>query len=130
MADVGKPLPECVYTVNLQAQHSQPLIAGTHHHRFIAQRADARFPQRLHDLLATALRESFEEIGLEPGDVEEGLQAAAAIGDDRLQQMGQGRVVPETFTHGSSADRVMWLRRGLERGSLDACDTFGAAGTR
>lgn len=67
---------------------------------------------------------------LESGDVEEGLQAAAAIGDDRLQQMGQGRVVPETFTHGSSADRVTWLRRGLERGTLEACNTFNTSATR
>ncbi|MGE0593342.1 MAG: neutral zinc metallopeptidase [Vicinamibacterales bacterium] len=65
---------------------------------------------------------------LEPGDVEEGLTAAAAIGDDRLQQQGQGRVVPESFTHGSSAQRVEWFRRGLDAGDLDACDTFSAAG--
>src|SRR5262249_19183046 len=51
---------------------------------------------------------------LEPGDAEEGLRAAAAIGDDRLQRQGQGRVVPESFTHGSSAQRVEWLKRGLE----------------
>jgi uncharacterized protein len=61
---------------------------------------------------------------LEPGDAEEGLRAAAAIGDDRLQRQSQGRVVPESFTHGSSAQRVEWLNRGLERGSVDACDTF------
>jgi predicted metalloprotease len=61
---------------------------------------------------------------LEPGDAEEGLRVAAAIGDDRLQQQAQGRIVPESFTHGSSAQRVEWLRRGLESGSLDACDTF------
>jgi predicted metalloprotease len=61
---------------------------------------------------------------LDPGDTEEGLNAAAAIGDDRLQRMGRGQVVPETFTHGSSADRVRWLRRGLDSGSVEACDTF------
>jgi hypothetical protein len=61
---------------------------------------------------------------LEAGDVEEGLAAAAAIGDDRLQQQSQGRVVPESFTHGSSAQRVEWFRRGLETGSMEACDTF------
>lgn len=64
---------------------------------------------------------------LEPGDVEEGLTAAAAIGDDRLQQQSAGRVVPESFTHGSSADRVRWFRRGLETGRIDACDTFAGA---
>jgi predicted metalloprotease len=61
---------------------------------------------------------------LEPGDAEEGLRAAAAIGDDRLQRQGQGRVVPESFTHGSSEQRVSWLRRGLESGRIDSCDTF------
>jgi uncharacterized protein len=61
---------------------------------------------------------------LEPGDAEEGLRAAAAIGDDRLQRQSQGRVVPESFTHGSSEQRVEWLRRGLTTGRVDACDTF------
>jgi hypothetical protein len=67
---------------------------------------------------------------LEAGDVEEGLTAASAIGDDRLQQQAQGRVVPESFTHGSSADRVRWFRRGLESGRVDACDTFSAPAGR
>jgi uncharacterized protein len=62
---------------------------------------------------------------LDPGDAEEGLRAAAAIGDDRLQRQGQGRVVPESFTHGSSEQRVEWLRRGLDSGRIEACDTFG-----
>ena len=61
---------------------------------------------------------------LEPGDAEEGLRAAAAIGDDRLQRQSQGYVVPESFTHGSSEQRVSWLRRGMERGQVEACDTF------
>jgi predicted metalloprotease len=61
---------------------------------------------------------------LDPGDVEEGLRAAASIGDDRLQQQSQGRVVPESFTHGSSEQRVTWLKRGLESGRLESCDTF------
>jgi uncharacterized protein len=61
---------------------------------------------------------------LEPGDAEEGLRAAAAIGDDRLQQQSQGRVVPESFTHGSSEQRVEWLRRGMESGDIDSCNTF------
>jgi hypothetical protein len=63
---------------------------------------------------------------LQPGDVEEGLRAAAAIGDDRLQRQAQGRVVPESFTHGSSEQRVTWFRRGLESGRLESCDTFSA----
>jgi uncharacterized protein len=63
---------------------------------------------------------------LEQGDVEEGLNAAAAIGDDRLQRQGGGRVVPESFTHGSSAQRVEWFRRGLTEGKLERCNTFGS----
>ena len=61
---------------------------------------------------------------LEPGDVEEGLAAAAAIGDDRLQRRATGTVQPESWTHGSSEQRVQWLRRGLESGNLKHCDTF------
>jgi predicted metalloprotease len=60
---------------------------------------------------------------LEPGDAEEALNAASAIGDDRLQKASQGVVVPESFTHGSSAQRVAWFRRGLESGDPSRCDT-------
>jgi predicted metalloprotease len=63
---------------------------------------------------------------LEAGDVEEGLAAAAAIGDDTLQRRSGGTVQPESWTHGSSAMRGRWLRRGLESGNIDACDTFSA----
>ncbi len=62
---------------------------------------------------------------LEPGDVEEGLRAASAIGDDNLQKQAQGYVVPESFTHGSAEQRVEWLRRGLETGDPDSCETAG-----
>ena len=61
---------------------------------------------------------------LEPGDVEEGLRAAAAVGDDTLQRRTRGYVVPETFTHGTSAERAAWFRRGLQSGDLKQCDTF------
>ncbi len=63
---------------------------------------------------------------LERGDIEEGLNAAAAVGDDRLQRRTQGQVVPESFTHGSSAQRVRWFRRGLESGDVRQCDSFAA----
>jgi predicted metalloprotease len=61
---------------------------------------------------------------IEPGDFEAGLRAAAAIGDDRLQKMSQGHVQPESWTHGSSEQRMTWLRRGLQSGDPNSCDTF------
>jgi predicted metalloprotease len=63
---------------------------------------------------------------LEPGDLEEAMKAAAAIGDDALQRQSQGRVVPESFTHGSSAQRMRWFKRGMDGGDPGACDTFSA----
>ena len=62
---------------------------------------------------------------MEAGDIDEGLRAAAAIGDDRIQRMSTGRVFPDKFTHGSSEERVRWFRRGLDSGDPEACDTFG-----
>ena len=64
---------------------------------------------------------------LEPGDLEAALNAASAIGDDRLQQQAQGRIVPESFTHGSSEQRVRWFKRGFETGDMNQCNTFKAA---
>jgi uncharacterized protein len=75
------------------------------------------------DCLAGVWGRSQQEL-LEPGDVEEGLRAAAAIGDDLIQKQSQGYVAPESWTHGSSEMRMRWLRRGLEGGSVGACDTF------
>jgi predicted metalloprotease len=63
---------------------------------------------------------------LEAGDVEEALNTATAIGDDRLQQQGQGAVVPDSFTHGTSAQRVRWFKNGFQAGNPGSCDTFGA----
>ena len=64
---------------------------------------------------------------LEAGDLEEGLGAAAAVGDDRVQKSVAGRVDPESFTHGTSEQRMTWFRRGFERGDPDSCDTFAVA---
>jgi predicted metalloprotease len=64
---------------------------------------------------------------LEAGDIEQGLNAASQIGDDRMQMRARGYVSPESFTHGSSAQRVRWFKRGLESGSTKVCDTFGVA---
>ena len=64
---------------------------------------------------------------LEQGDIEEALNAASSIGDDRLQRRSGGSIVPESFTHGSSAQRVRWFKQGIERGSLDQCNTFQAS---
>ncbi|MFO1406512.1 MAG: neutral zinc metallopeptidase [Steroidobacteraceae bacterium] len=63
---------------------------------------------------------------LDAGDYEEGIQAAQAVGDDRLQRQAQGYVVPDSFTHGTSAERAAWFRLGVEQGTLEACDTFRA----
>jgi predicted metalloprotease len=64
---------------------------------------------------------------LEQGDVEAAINAASAVGDDRLQRQARGTVVPDAFTHGSSAQRVAWFKRGIESGNLKSCDTFAAA---
>jgi uncharacterized protein len=69
-------------------------------------------------------------VELDPGDLEEALRAASAIGDDRLQKLGTGRVMPEKFTHGTSQQRVTWFKRGFDSGDPRQCDTFGNAGTR
>ena len=69
-------------------------------------------------------RASSGRVELEPGDAQEGLRAAAAIGDDRLQRMATGHVAPDRFTHGSSTQRVEWFQRGMSAGFAKACDTF------
>ena len=67
---------------------------------------------------------------IHPEDIDSGLAAAASVGDDRLQRQARGYVVPESFTHGSSAQRVGWFKTGVQTGQLRACDTFGKAGVR
>jgi len=64
---------------------------------------------------------------LQTGDVEEGLRAASAVGDDTLEKEQQGYVVPDSFTHGTSAQRMRWFKRGLDSGDMDRCDTFNAS---
>lgn len=70
------------------------------------------------------------KVAMEAGDLESGLKAAASIGDDTLQKQTQGRVVPDSFTHGSSVQRVTWLKRGYDSGNPKACDTFSETGAR
>ena len=69
-----------------------------------------------------ANRSTQQDLILESGDLEEALNAASAVGDDRLQKQSQGCVVPDTFTHGTSAERVEWFRRGFESGEMVSCD--------
>ena len=69
-------------------------------------------------------RSTYDRGILESGDLQEGLTAAAAVGDDRIQQQAQGRIDPETFTHGTSKQRAHWLQTGFDSGKLESCDTF------
>jgi predicted metalloprotease len=66
------------------------------------------------------------KVALDANDVEDGIRAASAVGDDTLQRQAGGRVAPDSFTHGSSAQRVKWFRTGVQSGDPAACDTFGA----
>ena len=77
--------------------------------------------------VAHAAEASNGAVALDPRDVEDGLRAASAVGDDTLQRQAEGRVVPDAFTHGSSEQRMRWFRRGVDTGDPAACDTFTAA---
>jgi len=76
---------------------------------------------------AHAAEVSGGEVALEPTDVEDGLRAAAAVGDDTLQRKATGRIAPDSFTHGSSAQRVRWFRQGVQTGDPSSCDTFNTS---
>jgi predicted metalloprotease len=76
---------------------------------------------------AHAAQVSQGQVALDPNDIEDGLRAASAVGDDTLQRQAQGRVMPDAFTHGTSAQRTRWFRKGVEAGDPAACDTFSAA---
>jgi predicted metalloprotease len=69
-------------------------------------------------------RSTYDRGILESGDLEEGLNAAAAVGDDRIQEQAQGRIDPESWTHGSAEQRSTWFRKGYDSGELESCDTF------
>lgn len=76
------------------------------------------------DCYAGLWAHSIKDLGVfEPGEIEEAIDAAAAVGDDRIQEKAQGRVTPETWTHGSSEERVLWFKRGYETGSVEQCTT-------
>jgi uncharacterized protein len=71
---------------------------------------------------------TYERRILEAGDLQEGLEAAAAVGDDRIQQQATGQIEPDTWTHGSSEQRTTWFERGFSSGDAGTCDTFSALG--
>ena len=115
------------------AHHVQNLIGVMDQVAQLRRRADQRAANQLSvrvelqaDCLAGvwAHHSHSQRNTLEPGDIEEGLNAASAIGDDRLQRQSQGQVVPDSFTHGSSAQRVRWFSNGLRSGDPTTCDTF------
>jgi len=127
------------YVLAHEFGHHIQALTGTESHMRQAQRADPSAANPLSVRLelqadcyagvwghsaAQPGRAAQGKVELETGDVEEGLRAAAAIGDDRLQKMATGHVMPERFTHGSSEQRVTWFKRGLESGDPRACDTF------
>jgi uncharacterized protein len=88
--------------------------------------ASVRFELQADCFAGIWARSTQERNLLEAGDVESAISAAAAVGDDRLQRMATGTVSPEKWTHGSSAERVRWFRRGMQDGTIEACDTFAA----
>jgi hypothetical protein len=122
------------YVIAHEVGHHVQNLLGTSDKVHSARRADLKGPEGLSvrlelqaDCYAGMWANGTQSRQLlESGDIDEALRAAAAIGDDRLQKRAQGTVQPETFTHGTSAQRSRWFKTGFERGRLDACDTFAA----
>lgn len=119
------------YVLAHEIGHHVQNLLGTEREVRSAQRRNPRSANRLSvamelqaDCYAGVWAHSARRELLEPGDVEEGLRAAAAIGDDRIQRMSGRYVNPESFTHGSSEQRMTWFRKGLTTGDPNACDTF------
>ena len=108
--------------------HVQQLLGIADKVHQTKQRVSEREGNALSDCLAGVWGKRTDTMKnvLEPGDLEAALTAASAIGDDRLQQQSQGRIVPESFTHGSSEQRVRWFRKGFETGDMNQCNTFKA----
>jgi predicted metalloprotease len=118
-------------TAHEYGHHVQNLVGSSQQVTELSQRQPSRANElsiRLElqaDCLAGAWGASVQD-QLEGGDLEEGLNAAAAVGDDQIQLATQGRTDPETWNHGSSEDRVRWFRRGFDSGDPEACDTFAS----
>jgi len=118
------------YEVGHHVQHLLEISDRVHRAKQSMSKADANAMSVRLELQADCLAgvwanntQSAKQV-LEQGDIEEALTAASAIGDDRLQKQATGRVNPESFTHGSSAQRMAWFKRGFQRGSFAVCDTF------
>ena len=126
------------YVIAHEVGHHVQNVLGIAERVHAAQERDPRARNALSvrmelqaDCLAGAWARSVGERGkLDPGDIEQGLRAAAAVGDDRIQRQTTGRVRPESFTHGTAEQRSTWFRKGYEKASLAACDTFGERGAR
>jgi len=100
-----------------QAQQSEGEVAGNHESVKLELQADC----------FAGVWAAHNKDRMDPGDIQEGMTAAHAIGDDTLQQESQGRVMPDSFTHGTSAQRMAWLKKGIDTGDLNQCDTFSGA---
>ncbi|MEM8997729.1 MAG: neutral zinc metallopeptidase, partial [Acidobacteriota bacterium] len=123
------------YVIAHEIGHHVQTVLGIERQVRQMQRQDSRMANRLSVLMELQAdcfagvwaHSTAERDLLERGDIEEGLGAAAAVGDDNIQRQTSGRVRPESFTHGTSAQRVEWFRRGFRSGDPDVCDTFSAS---